>query len=64
MSIRQHYIELATKVLSQLEEFDHTTRELVQERQNTSGAGGERDANLVSLAQRLKPVETTVSFRE
>src|SRR5262249_7043534 len=36
IAIRQHYIELATKVLAQLEEFDHATHDLVQERQNRS----------------------------
>jgi hypothetical protein len=56
ISIRQHYIELATKVLAQLEQFDHATRDLMQERQNRSFDGRGQDENLVSLAQRLKPV--------
>jgi hypothetical protein len=54
-SIRQHYIELATKVLAQLEQFDHATRDLMQERQSGSVYGKDEDANLISLAQRLKP---------
>ena len=54
-SIRHHYIELATKVLAQLEEFDQATRDLMQERQESSFGGKDDDANLVSLAHRLKP---------
>ena len=56
IAIRQHYIELATKVLAQLEEFDHATRDLMQERQGKSFDSRNEDANLVSLAHRLKPV--------
>ena len=58
ISIRHHYIELATKVLAQLEQFDQATRDLMQERQTKSVAGRDEDANLVSLAHRLKPVGT------
>jgi hypothetical protein len=56
ISIRQHYIELATKVLAQLEQFDHATHDIIQERQNRSFDARAQDENLVSLAQRLKPV--------
>jgi hypothetical protein len=55
ISIRQHYIELATKVLAQLEQFDQTARDLMQERQGRSFDSRDEDANLVSLAHRLKP---------
>jgi len=55
ISIRQHYVELATKVLAQLEQFDHTTRDLMQERGDWPFAGRGADASLVSLAHRLKP---------
>jgi hypothetical protein len=55
ISIRQHYIELATTVLAQLEQFDHATRELIEERQCRSFDGRDEDANLVSLGHRLKP---------
>ena len=55
ISIRQHYIELATKVLFQLEQFDQATRDLIQERQTRTAEGRDEDANLVSLAHRLKP---------
>jgi hypothetical protein len=55
ISIRQHYVELATKVLAQLEQFDRATRDSMQERQDRSFDDRD-DANLVSLAHRLKPV--------
>jgi hypothetical protein len=55
ISIRQHYIELATKVLAQLEQFDHETRDMIQERPNRSFDARAQDENLVSLAHRLKP---------
>jgi len=55
ISIRHHYIELATKVLAQLEQFDQATRDLMQERQDRSFGGSDEHANLVSLARRLKP---------
>ena len=54
ISIRQHYIELAIKVLAQLEQLDDATRDMIQERQNRS-FDATRDENLVSLAHRLKP---------
>jgi hypothetical protein len=41
--------------LAQLEEFDQATRDLMQERQESSFGGRDDDANLVSLAHRLKP---------
>jgi hypothetical protein len=56
ISIRQHYIELATKVLAQLEQLDDATRDMIQERQNRSFDARAQDENLVSLAHRLKPV--------
>jgi len=55
ISIRHHYIELATKVLAQLEQFDQATRDLMQERQDRSFGGSDEHANLVSLAHRVKP---------
>ena len=55
ISIRQHYIELATKVLAQLEQLDNATRDMIQERQNRSFDARAQDENLVSLAHRLKP---------
>jgi len=54
-SIRHHYIELGTRILSQLEQFDQATRDLMQDKQPESVPVREEDANLVSLAHRLKP---------
>src|SRR5262245_23141663 len=34
ISIRQHYLELASKVLAQLEQFEQSTRDLMQERRD------------------------------
>jgi len=59
LSIRRHYIELATKILTQLEQYDQIGRDLIQERQGMSLDGREEDANLVSLAHRLKPATTS-----
>jgi hypothetical protein len=51
--IRHHYVELGTRILSQLEQFDQATREAMQ---NIQGApASSEDANLVALAHRLKP---------
>jgi len=58
ISIRRHYIELATKVLAQLEQFDQSTRDLIQEGQAKPFDGRDEEANLVSLAHRLKPAGT------
>jgi gluconate kinase len=54
-SIRHHYVELGTRILSQLEQFDQATRDLMQDKQPESVTVREEDANLVSLAHRLKP---------
>ena len=54
-SIRHHYIELGTRILTQLEQFDQATRDLMQDKQPESVTVREEDANLVSLAHRLKP---------
>ena len=54
-SIRHHYIELGTRILSQLEQFDQATRDLMQDKQPDAVTVREEDANLVSLAHRLKP---------
>jgi len=51
--IRHHYVELGTRILTQLELFDQATREAMQ---NIQGApASSEDANLVALAHRLKP---------
>lgn len=51
--IRHHYVELGTKILGQLEQFDEAFREVMREK-NDPGASIEHD-NLVALAQRLRP---------
>jgi gluconate kinase len=54
-SIRHHYIELGTRILTQLEQFDQATRDFMQDKQPDPVAVREEDANLISLAHRLKP---------
>ncbi len=52
--IRHHYVELGTRILAQLEQFDQATRDAMQDNQVAVPAPSE-DANLVALAHRLKP---------
>ena len=52
--IRHHYVELGTRILTQLEQFDQATRDAMQDNQHAAPAPSE-DANLVALAHRLKP---------
>jgi hypothetical protein len=54
-SIRHHYIELGTRILTQLEQFDQATRDLMQDKRPNTVNVREDDATLVSLAHRLKP---------
>ena len=54
-SIRHHYIELGTRILTQLEHFDQATRDLMQDKSYEPVSTSEDDPNLVSLAHRLKP---------
>jgi hypothetical protein len=51
--IRHHYVELGTKILGQLEQFDEAFREVMREKE-VATASIEHD-NLVALAQRLRP---------
>lgn len=53
--IRNHYVELATRILAQLEQFDQATRDAMQN-PNQGAAIPSDNANLVALAHRLKPV--------
>jgi hypothetical protein len=55
--IRHHYVELATRILAQLEQFDQATRSALRD-QNTPTAAND-DANLLALAHRLKPSNGT-----
>ena len=52
--IRHHYVELGTRILAQLEQFDQAFREAMRDNQETAAAPSEH-ANLVALAHRLKP---------
>jgi hypothetical protein len=52
--IRHHYIELGTRILTQLEQFDQATRDAMQDNQHTAQAPSD-DPNLVALARRLRP---------
>jgi hypothetical protein len=54
--IRHHYVELATKILTQLEQFDQATREATRDYGVSSGASD--DDKLAALARRLKPAST------
>lgn len=52
--IRHHYVELGTKILAQLEQFDEAFREASRENQDKVDSSMEH-ANLVALARRLRP---------
>lgn len=49
--IHQHYVDLAKKFVSQLEQFDGTIREVAQ---GGSNGSGHREEAVASLAQRLE----------
>jgi len=51
--IRHHYVELGTRILAQLEQFDQAFREAMRDEE--SAAAPSEHANLVALAHRLKP---------
>jgi hypothetical protein len=52
--IRQQYLELGSRILTQLEQFDRITREAIQDYQAPLSTPQD-DANLIALAHRLKP---------
>jgi hypothetical protein len=52
--IRQQYLELGSRILAQLEQFDRVTREAIQDNQ-TPVSTPQDEANLIALAHRLKP---------
>jgi hypothetical protein len=52
--IRQQYLELGSRILAQLEQFDRVTREAIQDSQVPSSTPQD-EANLIALAHRLKP---------
>jgi hypothetical protein len=62
--IRHHYVELGTRILTQLEQFDQATRDAMQADPHTASAVQDNqhaaptpseDENLVALAHRLRP---------
>ena len=61
--IRHHYVELGTKILGQLEQFDEVFREAARETQEKVD-GSTDHANLVALAQRLRPPTARQTWRE
>ena len=52
--IRQQYLELGSRILAQLEQFDRVTREAIQDNQALPPMPQD-EANLIALAHRLKP---------
>jgi hypothetical protein len=53
--IRHHYLELGTRILMQIDQFDQATRDAMQDNQGATTTAPSEDANLVALAHRLKP---------
>src|SRR4029078_7944954 len=51
--IRHHYVELATRILTQLEEFDQATREATRDYGQRVSSGAGVDHKLQSLGPRL-----------
>jgi hypothetical protein len=51
--VRHHYVELATRIIVHLEQFDRTTRDAMQDK--TDLIPQSDDAELLALANRLKP---------
>ena len=52
--VRHHYVELATKIIAQLEQFDRATRDALLDK-NPASTPQSDDAELLALANRLKP---------
>jgi hypothetical protein len=53
--IRDHYMRLATEVLTTLKHIDYTIHEVVQKTLGANGGNESRHATLISLARRLSP---------
>jgi len=51
--VRHNYLELGTKILAQLEQFDEVIGDATRDRIATEAPND--DANLIALAHRLKP---------
>ena len=61
--IRHHYVELGTKILAELEQFDDAFRQAARDNREQIESSTEH-ANLVALAQRLKPQTGRKTWRE
>jgi hypothetical protein len=57
--IRQHYLDLGTKILKQLEQFDQVTREAIT-LEDCNPTGRSEKNNLVEIARRFSPEPPTV----
>ena len=57
--IRHHYVELATRILTQLEQFDQATREATRDFGQGDKSAANDDDKLAALANRLKPANAT-----
>ena len=57
--IRQQYLELGSRILTQLEHFDKITREALQDSPAPVSAPQD-EAKLIALAHRLKPNNVTI----
>jgi hypothetical protein len=53
--LRQHYVEVATKVLGELERLDKATREAIGDVRTAAAPQRSEDSNLISIAERLAP---------
>ena len=57
--IRHHYVELATRILTQLEQFDQATKEATRDYGQSVSSGAGDDDKLTALARRLKPASAS-----
>lgn len=52
---RHHYVELGTRILAQIEQFDQAIRDMMRNHNPNPKVGSADDTSLVALAHRLKP---------
>lgn len=57
--VRQHYLDLGTKILKQLEQFDQVTREALAPEEDGPADRSEK-SNLVEIARRVSPESSLV----
>jgi hypothetical protein len=53
--VRHHYVELATRIIAELEQFDRATREAAAQEKDPAPSSQSDDDDLIALANRLKP---------